>query len=85
MSLNVLGPVVYLPLGLVVFMVAVVVYLVVATVRGRRQERQARERLRDAIDAETRRAVRRRPGNGEHVFPSLAVSDPKPPERKKVP
>jgi hypothetical protein len=49
-----------------------------------RQERHARE-LRDVIDAETRRAVRRRPGNGEHVFPSLASSDPTPPDRKKVP
>jgi len=71
-------------LGLAVFVVAIVVALVVAYVRGVRQERHARE-LRDVIDAETRRAVRRRPGNGEHVFPSLAVSDPKPPERKKVP
>jgi|KBSSwiStaDraftv2_1062776.scaffolds.fasta_scaffold1269042_2 hypothetical protein len=71
-------------LGLAVFVIAIVVALVVAYVRGVRQERHARE-LRDVIDAETRRAVRRRPGNGEHVFPSLAVSDPKPPERKKVP
>ena len=71
-------------LGLAVFVIAIVVALVVAYVRGVRQERHARE-LRDVIDAETRRAVRRRPGNGEHVFPSLAVSDPKPPDRKKVP
>ena len=71
-------------IGLAVFVVAIVVALVVAYVRGVRQERHARE-LRDVIDAETRRAVRRRPGNGEHVFPSLAVSDPKPPDRKKVP
>jgi len=71
-------------IGLAVFVLAIVVGLVVAYVRGVRQERHARE-LRDVIDAETRRAVRRRPGNGEHVFPSLASSDPTPPERKKVP
>ena len=71
-------------LGLAVFFIAIVIALVVAYVRGVRQERHARE-LQDVIDAETRRAVRRRPGNGEHVFPSLASSDPKPPERKKVP
>jgi uncharacterized membrane protein YqiK len=61
-------------IGIVVFVVAVVVGLVAAFVRGRRRDQRARE-LAAFVRQESLRAVRRRiPGDGERSFPSLAAT-----------